>query len=136
MDSTKLQTKSKSEVLDFIRQRLRFDPKIKDSIREIDSSLLDKQHKRFDMSGYETKTGECTVWNMSIVNEFADLGIYDYTNYLFLDFYKGTPTLYLQYFQEVENIVIDDLSGYGTTEIIYRIFELTIFSDRGRRRRI
>jgi hypothetical protein len=58
---------------------------------------IEKQHKRFKMSGYEAETGSCTIWNTSILNEFADLGIYDYTCYLFLDFYKGTPKLYLRY---------------------------------------
>lgn len=88
------------------------------------------------MSGYESETGECMINNLSIVNEFADLGIYDYTSYLFLDFYKGSPTLYLKYFTEAENLKIDDLDGYGTTEIIYRIFELTIFSNKPKRRRM
>ena len=48
------------------------------------------------MSGYESKKEQSAVSNFSIVNEFADLGIYDYTKYLFVGFYKGTPTLYLQ----------------------------------------
>ena len=88
------------------------------------------------MSGYESITGQCTLWNNSVLNTFADLGIYDYTSYLFLDFYKGSPTLYLKYFYENENLEFNEWSGYGTIEIIYEIFELTIFSNKDKRRRI
>lgn len=84
---------------------------------------------------YEDKKGEATLYNLEIVNLFADLGIYDYTTYLFLDFYKGTPTLYLQYFYSKEALEIE-LSGYSTVEIIYEIFVRTIFSDMRTRRRI
>lgn len=104
-------------------------------MRNMESGQVEKQHKRFEMSGYESKTGQCTVGNTSVLNEFADLGIYDYTSYLFLDFYKAIPTLYLKYFRENENLELDEWSGYGTTEIIYEIFKLTIFSDKGKRRR-
>jgi hypothetical protein len=115
MEIENLKKKSKEEILDFIRER--------------------KQGEKFEMSGYESKTGECTVKNISIVNKFADLGIYDYTEYLFLDFYKGTPTLYLKYFRDNENLEFDEWSAYGTSEIIYEIFKLTIFSNKGKRRR-
>jgi hypothetical protein len=86
------------------------------------------------MSGYEDKTGECTVNNLNILNKFADLGIYDYTTYLFLDFYKGCGTLYLQHWEDSQNIEIE-LAGYGTTEIIYKIFKQTIFTEKHTRRR-
>lgn len=136
MTAEELKKMPKEKVLDFIRERLRLDSELIDTLRNIDSEQLKNQHKRFDMSGYESQTGKCTIWNLSILNEFADLGIYDFTSYLFLDFYKGTPTIYLKYFNENENLEIDDISGYGTTEIIYKIFQLTIFSDKGKRRRI
>lgn len=77
---------SKNETINFIRQRLNFNKNITSSIRYLESDQVEKQHKRFDMSGYESKTGECTLWNTSLLNEFAYLGIYDYTSYLFLDF--------------------------------------------------
>lgn len=130
-----LKTKSKEEILDFIRERLSFGSEVSSHLRQIDKDNFKKEHRRFDMSGYESKTGECTVSNLAILNEFADLGIYDYTSYLFLDFYKGSPTLYLKYWHENDNIEIDEWSGYGTTEIIYKIFERTIFSNKGTRRR-
>ena len=65
---------------------------------------------------------------------FAYLGIYDFTHYLFLDFYKGNGTLYLRYFNDDNNIEIE-LAGYGTVEIIYIIFNFTIFSNKPKRRR-
>lgn len=86
------------------------------------------------MSGYEENTGDCTKHNLAIVNMFADLGIYNYTKYLFLDFYKGHGTLYFQYFSEEENHELE-LGGSGTTEIIYTIFQKTIFSNKPKRRR-
>ena len=45
---------------------------------------------RFDMSGYDGRVskGACTLWNQAILNRFAHLGLYDYTKFLFLDFYK------------------------------------------------
>jgi len=97
MTVEELKKKSKEDVMRFIRQRLSFDEGINSSMRYLEPEQIKKQHKRFEMSGYESKTGQCTVWNTSIVNEFADLGIYDYTSYLLLDFYKGTPTLYIKY---------------------------------------
>jgi len=136
MTVEELKKMPKEKVFDFIRERLRLDTEVIASFRNIDSEQLKNQYKRFEMSGYESQTGKCTLWNLSILNEFADLGIYDFTSYLFLDFYKGTPTIYLKYFNENENLEIDGLSGYGTTEIIYKIFQLTIFSDKGKRRRI
>jgi len=135
MTAEELKSKSKDEVMNFIRQRLSFNENITSSMRNVESDQVEKQHKRFEMSGYESKTGQCTVWNTSVLNEFADLGLYDYTSYLFLDFYKGMPTLYLKYFQENEDLEFDEWGGYGTTEIIYEIFKLTIFSDKRKRRR-
>lgn len=130
-----LRKQSKDDVFNFIRKRLAFDGKLLEQLRHIEKDDMSKEHRRFDMSGYEDKKGECTLFNLSIVNEFADLGIYDYTAYLFLDFYKGSPTLYLKYFSGQENLEFE-LGGYGTVEIIYEIFEKTIFSEKKTRRRI
>ncbi|MCY1541732.1 hypothetical protein D9M68_774340 [compost metagenome] len=131
-----LKTKPKEEVLDFIREKLSFKDLTPHMRYDGAEDFLNKQHRRFDMSGYESETGECTISNMGILNEFAYLGIYDYTHYLFLDFYKGSPTLYLKYWNDNQNLEFEDWSGYGTTEIIYEIFKLTIFSDKVKRRRI
>ena len=121
-----LKTKTKEEVAEFIRTRLSFNDYITNSLRHVDKDVFKKEHRRFEMSGYETETGQCTVGNLEILNVFADLGIYDFTSYLFLDFYKGQPTLYLKYFNDNDNLEFE-FSGYGTTEIIYQVFEKTIF---------
>jgi hypothetical protein len=100
--------------------------------RIIDSGEQEKL--RFNMSGYDSKTSDCTLHNMKILNKFAESGIYDYTYYLFLDFYKGTPTLYMRYWNEEENIEID-FDGYKTVDIIYEILKLTVLSGKEKRRR-
>lgn len=91
---------------------------------------------RFDMSGYESETGSCTEYNQMILNKFAKFGIYDYTHYLFLDFYKGGGSLYLKYWGEKESIeLIDKFYGWGTSEIIAQIWIMTVGSGREKRRR-
>jgi hypothetical protein len=134
-----LNNKTEKEIFDFIRERLSFkEPKI--HLRHVDFSLFKKEHKRFDMSGYDRDyehqdcTGECTVNNINIINTFADLGIYDYTRYLFLDFAKGNGVLFLKYYYDDEDLEFD-LGGLGTTEIIYEIFKKTILSNNPKRRR-
>ncbi|PKG57723.1 hypothetical protein [Shewanella sp. GutDb-MelDb] len=134
MTKEELESKTKEEVMDFIRKRLAFSDEIQGHLKSIRLEDFVKEHRRFNMSGYEGETGECTQQNLAIVNEFADLGIYDYTSYLFLDFYKGCGTLYYQYFGDSPNLE-QELSGFGTTEIIYEIFQKTIFSNKSTRRR-
>lgn len=124
MEISVLKEMTKNEVLDFIRLVL---------IKEGATSLED--HYRFEMSGYESKTGECTLHNQLVLNKFAFLGIYDYTTFLFLDFYKGTPTLYFEYFHDTLNTQRIDYSGDSTSEIIYDILLLTVLSDKPTRRR-
>jgi hypothetical protein len=106
---------------------------VQDFIRGIRSS---NELGSFDFSGYESITGVCTLGNMKILNAFAFLGIYDYTEFLFLDFYKGIPRLYFKYWcdEKYQNHE-DDLIGSSTSEIIYKIFEITIFTDKQKRRR-
>lgn len=133
MTTKTLKSKTKEEIIEFIRNRLTFD-NLEKQLRYIDSEAFKKEHKRFEMSGYEKETGQCTINNLAILNVFADLGIYDFTHYLVLDFYKGQSTLYLKYFNDANNSEFE-LSGYGTTEIIYEIFQKTIFSDKPKRRR-
>ena len=123
MNKEILKLKTVDEKYNFIRLRL-------------SSKEYAKERRRFDMSGYDNKTGSCTVSNINILNEFADLGIYDYTHYLFLDFHKGTGTIYCLYWGDSsEKNIRRDVSGLGTTDIIYEIFQLTIFSGKDERRR-
>lgn len=133
MEIISLKQMTKEEVFNLIRQRLSFGDELQQQLRHVDKDLFMKEHRRFEMFGDESQTGKCTVFNNAILNEFADLGIYNYTSYLFLDFYKGTPTIYLKYFSEDENLEYT-LEGYTTTEIIFAIFELTIFSGKPTRK--
>ncbi len=134
MNIEELKVAPKEDVLNYIRHKLAFSSELLIDARHIDKDALSKEHRRFDMSGYESKTGECTIKNLSIINTFAELGIYDYTEYLFVDFYKGHGTLYYKDFFEYGNKEID-LGGLGTTEIIYKIFLATILSNKSKRRR-
>ena len=145
MTVEQLRQMDKVSVLNFIREKLREDiyPHLFSggevvTVRDIGEGKAEmiSWHLRFEMSGYEKEKGECTLHNQRILNKFAFLGIYDYTNYLFLDFYKGCGTLWLKYFQGEENYNNEvDLCGFTTSEIIYEIFELTIFSGKKQRRR-
>lgn len=129
---------SKEEVLNFIRETLRFDSNMLRQIKNLDSYYAKHdEHRRFEMSGYDWgEPGSCVVQNMNILNTFAYLGIYDHTTYLFLDFYKGTPTIYYQYWNTDTHLNTgDSFSAYTTSELIYEVFCLTIFSKHGTRRR-
>ena len=134
MEIAQLKQMTKEEVLNFIRQRLSFSSDIKSQLKHVNEDAFNKEHRRFEMSGNEETTGWCTLFNTAILNEFANLGIYDYTSYLFLDFDNGTPTVYLRYYSDNENLEYD-LNGYSTVEIIFTIFELTIFSGKPKRQR-
>lgn len=128
---------SKEETLDFIRKRLKFDNHLLGQLRHYVVPFDDmfKEHKRFEMSGYDGgKKGSCTIHNQNILNLFADLGIYDYTYYLSLDFCKGNATLYFRYWDnEMDNEY--EFDNIGTVEVIYEIFQLTILSGMTKRRR-
>ena len=93
MEITNLKQMTKEEVFNLIRQRLSFGDELQQQLRHVDKDKFMKEHRRFEMSGFETQTGWCTVFNNDILNKFADLGIYNYTSYLFLDFYMGVPTV-------------------------------------------
>lgn len=93
MEITDLKQMTKEEVFNFIRQRLSFSKELQEQFRHVNKDDLAKEHRRFEMSGNESKTGQCTIFNTAILNEFADLGIYDYTSYLF-----STSTMALQPF--------------------------------------
>ena len=77
--------------------------------------------------------------------------IFEHTEYLYLDFYKGAATLYYKYWNEKlgEEMLLeydnydlladtgrkhDGFAGWTTTEIIQKIFDLTIYSDKPTRR--
>jgi len=137
MTKEELKSMSKEEVLNFIRKELKFDNLLLGQIHGIENT--ENQHRRFEMSGYDMgKTGSCTIHNMNILNTFAYLGIYDYTKYLVVEFYKGIGIIYWEYWgsnEKSQKTDYDELSIWTTSEIIYKVFELTIFSGRETRRR-
>lgn len=127
MTAESLQLLTKEDCLDFIRYTLQYP-----ELRHCNHTT---EHHRFNMTGYDNNTsGSNVIENQSILYKFAYLGIYDYTQYLFMDFYKGTPVVYLAYWLNEEHYNWD-LLGYTTSEIIYFIFEKTIFSGKTKRRR-
>ena len=75
MEITDLKQMTKEEVFNFIRQRLSFSKELQEQFRHVNKDDLAKEHRRFEMSGNESKTGQCTIFNTAILNEFADLGI-------------------------------------------------------------
>ncbi len=132
---TNLNVLSEKEILHFIKERLKVSKNEQESIlSNFEGFGIYNDVLRFEMSGYEKNKGDCTLWNLNVLNRFADLGIYDYTEFLVLDFYKGCGTLYYKYFQEPEFYELD-VCGEGTKSIILKIFNLTILSGRTTRRR-
>jgi len=131
MTLQELEKMSIPEVKNFIRETLSFKnvyPQLYDDIRHMNAEQIEKEHLRFEMSGlYDDSVSR----NMSILNRFEYLGIYDYVDCLFLKFYKGIPRLTIQYRNDDECHWYE-YSGYTTTEIIYIIFELTIFSGKNK----
>tara|TARA_R110000824_G_scaffold54463_17_gene150314 strand:+ start:455 stop:961 length:507 start_codon:yes stop_codon:yes gene_type:complete len=107
----------KEDVYSFIRANLQH------------HSTLDTGGKikyRFDMS-YNAPI------NNRILNIFEPLGIRNCYRDLVLSFWKGGPDLYFLDSIDNEMTVINyypegDLSGLGTVDIIYKIFEHTIFT--------
>jgi hypothetical protein len=132
----------------FIDEEDRFnDPDLCEAliINEIDIKDLDsfklinynkdnlRNHYRFDMSGYDNEIDgniiNATVAVQRILSKFIWLGIYDYTEYLALDFYKGGVYLYYSY-DGRKHIIDEECDGYTTSEIIYHILCLTVFTNR------
>lgn len=58
---------SKEDVYEFIRTRLAFDFSVIKSLRYNRNNWYN-EHRRFEMSGYETTPGQCTVYNLNLLN--------------------------------------------------------------------
>lgn len=113
---------------------------------------------RFEMSGYDDYTagrnrnhgqrGSCVQHNMEILLRFAKYGLFEPFDYLYLDFYKGCPTIYYKYWQSeirptesyygsadvVTGWGDNSLCSYTTTEIIQEIFKIANRADGPKRR--
>jgi len=120
-----LRTMSREAILDYIRGEL----------------TQGTERLRFEMSGYDEHqaprwsgeshlriVGSCVLHNQRVLNTFAHLGIYDYSKYLYVDFYKGCGCIYIDNEEH-------EVGGDTTAGIIYEVFKLTILSGKGRRRR-
>lgn len=121
MTLNEFKNKSKKGALRLIREQLAFPNEILGQLRYIDKETFKKEHRRFEMGGYE----ENVLSNMAMVNEFAELGIYNHVNYLSLRFYKGQPIIYYQLTDRDANEKVE-LDGYTTSEIIYEILKITV----------
>ena len=63
MEITNLKQMTKEEVFNLIRQRLSFGDELQQQLRHEDKDKFMKEHRRFEMSGFETQTGWCTVFS-------------------------------------------------------------------------
>ncbi|MCS3100644.1 hypothetical protein NXW38_12565 [Bacteroides ovatus] len=57
MEITDLKQMTKEEVFNFIRQRLSFSKELQEQFRHVNKDDLAKEHRKFEMSGNESKTG-------------------------------------------------------------------------------
>jgi len=137
--------------------------KIEEDMKKISKQEIRKvlAGNRFEMSGYDNADegrnrnygdrGSCVVHNTELLLRFAKYGIFEHTEYLYLDFYKGSPRIHFKYWNEklgeefllehknynlMTNIgrIQDGLDGWTTSTIIEKIFDLTIYSDKPTRR--
>lgn len=127
-----LKSMPKEDALNHIRKILAFDDVTRKSLLKRDG--MSNEHYRFEMSGYDSTPGSCTIHNLFVLNKFAFLGIYDYTKFLTIDFYKGAGSLYFRYWND-EHTQEVDLSGLGTCDIIYEVLNRTVFTNKPIRRR-
>ena len=98
--------------------------------------LLDDEdtHLRFDMSGY----GDARKLNQDILALFEDYGIYDSTQYLYLDTHKGIVSLFYHMWEnnnDEKRTGYMDLSGMGTRDILEIILTKFVIDYNGQFRR-
>lgn len=105
MTREELRLKSKNEILDFIKNRI--------AIKNLDNQLKE----------FESKNSASS--SLNILDRFEDLNIYEITSFLIME----NKTLYIQYQGNNKKEEID-LSNLSTSEIIYKVFEKTIFLNR------
>jgi hypothetical protein len=92
--------------------------------------LREKSRLRFDMGVLFDEVSKGVEKNQFIIDLFKNLGIYNYTSKFSLKFHKGCPFINYVYYNEFLEHENDVLGGYTTSELIYEIFKLTIFSGR------
>ena len=130
MNAQELKNKTKDEVFDFIRQRLSHSLEERD-LKYVNEADFKKEHMRFRMSGErDIDVPLDIVHNQSVINKFADLGIYKGADFINTSFWKGSGMLYIGILGsgELNHCPIEEIeiSGWGTVDIIYEILKKTI----------
>mgnify|MGYP003655610000 CR=1 FL=1 len=93
----------------------------------IGALLFDEDDMR--MGGRFCFGGNSIMENQSILNIFEKLGIYgNDIAFLSIGFYKGLGVIYMGDSDIPCNITNHCIGGLSTTQIIYKVFELTIFA--------
>lgn len=126
---TEIKNMSDQELDNYIREVLWFDKSVLDSIRYFEGdekTFLDKQHYRFDMSGYDY------LQNQEILKKFSHLGIFENesnNNMLVILFYKGNCKVKFNIESGIECVILDLETGRGTTEIIRIILRVLLSEE-------
>ena len=72
MEITDLKQMTKEEVFNFIRQRLSFSKELQEQFRHVNKDDLAKEHRRFEMSGNESKTGPVSYTHLMCIRDRAN----------------------------------------------------------------
>lgn len=122
---------NQEEILNYIRNVLvNNTPPYQFNEQDDEYVIRQKSRLRFDMEVLFKEVSECVEKNQFIIDLFKNLGIYNYTSKFSLKFHKGCPFINYVYYNEFLEHENDVLGGYTTSELIYEIFKLTIFSGR------
>lgn len=115
----KLLKMTDDEIRTFIRERLKFEKLISNSIRGLDYKAMKKEHYRFDFDGG-------FIENMDIMKKFKDCGIYDYVIFFALSSAEGNIDIVYCWRRGTnanEILRNDEYGGWGTVEIILEVIK-------------
>lgn len=112
-----LKQKTKEQVFEYINEKLSFEEIILNSLR-YSEDFKKNQHYRFDMTGL----GNTEHHNKSILDKFTGLGLFEKFDMLLVRFYNRSGELKYVY-NDKNEVHVDDISGMGTREIIYKILQ-------------
>jgi len=112
-----LRQRTKEQIFEYINEKLRFEEIILNSLR-YSEKFKKNQHYRFDMTGL----GNTEQHNVLILNKFRCLGVFEKFDMVLVRFYKGSGELKYVY-NDKNEVHVDDVSGMGTREIIYKILQ-------------
>lgn len=115
----KLLKMTDEEIKSFIRERLKFEDLISNSIKHMDYETKENEHYRFNFDGG-------FIDNMDVVKKFKDCGIYDYVTFFALSSAEGNINIVYCWRRGEdagEIFVKDELDGLGTIEIILEVIK-------------